>query len=294
MKKIFVVLALLMFAVPALAGNVTLTIVQDDVNYPADSRIGELYYSANANMSAFGLNITVSTADANIIDINNYFVGECGVGDPNRGFGIFPASFNRHINPNSPNWSDPNYTPVADACDPGAAGTGLGTGTIIIEMGALYEDGNNPPLSGLLCRFRVDADCNVSVTGDATRGNAVHEDASEAALNVAAATNVRIEEEGEPEGPACWYWGTHCKGNATDISGGVGYINLDDFYALRDSFMKTYKNHWNDGAGPYNPCADFDNTGKVNLDDFYILRDNFVSFPDANCTPAAWPPPLID
>jgi hypothetical protein len=93
--------------------------------------------------------------------------------------------------------------------------------------------------------------------------------------------------------PICWDWASHCKGNATDISGGTGFINLDDFYIFRDAFMTTYKNHWNAGAGPYTPCADFDNTGKVNLDDFYLFRDNFMTT-GSGCTPAAWPPPLID
>jgi len=283
MKKMFLVLALLMFASQAIAGTVTLTLVRDVTN----PHLGVLSYSASGNVSGLGLNITVDTADANIVDINSYFVGECG-GPGNRGFGIFPASFSREIDAADPNWDDPDYTPVAAATDAGAAGTGLGTGTIIIEMGALYEDGNAPPTSGTLCKILVDGDCNVTVTGDATRGNVVMEDGSQASLTPA--TSVFL---GEPvdDGPECWSWLTHCHGNATDLSGGVGYVNLDDFYAFSDSFVKTYDDDWNDGAGPYNPCADFDNSGKVNLDDFYILSDNFVSTPDSDCTPASWPPP---
>ena len=93
--------------------------------------------------------------------------------------------------------------------------------------------------------------------------------------------------------PICWDHGGHCKGNATDISGGAGYVNLDDFIVLRDSYAKTYKNDWNAGAGPYNPCADFDKSGKVNLDDFILLRDNY-STTVSGCTQESWPPPSID
>ncbi len=96
---------------------------------------------------------------------------------------------------------------------------------------------------------------------------------------------------------ACWSWVSHCKGNATDATGGVGFVNLSDFIVWRDCFLNypatTYKNHWNGGAGTYTPCADFDDSGRVNLADFILWRDNFMTF-GAGCTPASWPPPLID
>jgi len=275
MKKMFLVLALLMFASQAVAGTVTLTLIQDDVNYPAESRIGALYYTADADVSGFGLNITVDTADANIVDINNYFVGECD--GSNKGFGIFPASFSREIDAGNPNWDDPNYSPVAANTDAGASGTGLGTGTIIIEMGALYEDGNKPATTGLnlLCRFQVDGDCNVTVTGDATRGNVVLADGNAATLNTTAATSVYLGAASGPNTvPVSWEtYPAQCKGDAD----GNGTVELADFFILKDSYNESK------GDSAYDPRADFDRNGTVELADFFLLKDNYNTSPSGTC-----------
>jgi len=268
MKKMFLVLALLMFASQAIAGTVTLTLVRDVTN----PHLGVLSYSASGNVSGLGLNITVDTADANIVDINSYFVGECG-GPGNRGFGIFPASFSREIDAADPNWDDPDYTPVAAATDAGAAGTGLGTGTIIIEMGALYEDGNAPPTSGTLCKILVDGDCNVTVTSDATRGHVVMEDATQASLNTTAATSVFLGTSCEY--PACWDYTAQCKGDTNNTF----QVDVDDFIIFKDSWNKT-----KDVDGAYDPCADFNKDGVCNVDDFIIFKDNWNKAVTGTCT----------
>jgi hypothetical protein len=59
-------------------------------------------------------------------------------------------------------------------------------------MGALYEDGNQPPLSGTLCKVKVSANCNLSVVANAMRGKVVLTDFSEVDPNVAGATGVPV------------------------------------------------------------------------------------------------------
>lgn len=277
MRKLLMVITILVFVAPAMAGTVILRLNQDANDYSA--RRVEVYYTADANVSGFGLNITVTTADANIIEVNNYHVGESVTG--NKGFGIFPMSVKRFIDVNNPNWSDSNYTPIAASGDRGASGTGLGTGTVILEMGALYEDGNQPSTGGLLCTFRIDNnDCNVAVSGDSTRGNVVMEDATEASL-----TGDEIIVLGDDPGghvyPDCWgYSGTGYKTQCHADCDGDGEVGLLDFYEFRDSWNKTYP----DPCYLAHPCADTTRDGEVGLLDFYDFRDNWNKFPDPNCT----------
>jgi hypothetical protein len=179
MKKIAIVLGVLVFAAPALA-EVAITATDEG------SGVAKIAYASDVNVSAFALEITVT--DGNISSISDYHVGDCNATE--QGYGIFPANFNRYIDANNPDWDNANYTPVADACDPGAAGTGLGTVKIIVEMGALYEDGNQPPLSGTLCKVTVTEACYLSVVANALRGKVVLTDFSEVDPNVAGATSV--------------------------------------------------------------------------------------------------------
>jgi hypothetical protein len=91
---------------------------------------------------------------------------------------IFPGTIdineaNGHVN----DWG----TPIAPSTAPGAAGTGLNTNTIIVEMGALYRGTpNQPPQSGTLLSVTVDSDCTVCVTGEPIRGKVVLTDATQA------------------------------------------------------------------------------------------------------------------
>lgn len=280
MKKMFLVLVLLMFASQAVAGTVTLTLVQDGNDLEA--RIADLYYSADANVSGFGLNITVEHAEANIIDLSNYFVGECN--STAKGFGIFPDNFSTYIDAGNPDWSDSNYTPVAPNTAPGASGSGLGMGTIIVEMGALYEDGNQPPLSGLLCKIQVDGDCNVTVTGDATRGNVVLEDSNEATLIVTAANDVPIR--GGWVYPDCWgYSGTdyltQCHGDYENTDG-LHIVNTTDFGPYRDGFDSAFTDGDN-SRYIANACADGNRDGYISTTDFGPYRDNFDTYPPKDC-----------
>ena len=164
MKKIFLIVAVLMLATPALAVDVDVWAEQGD-----DANKVEIWYSVDPvpadcedgnKPRAFGLNITVT--DGNIIDINVPFEGECD--DVNRGYGIFPGTIT--ISDGSPG---PWGTPVAPDDAPGAEDTGLDTNTIVVEMGSLYEDDNCPDPCALLFTITVNLDCSVCITGNTAR-----------------------------------------------------------------------------------------------------------------------------
>ncbi len=174
MRKTLLVIATLFITAQAYAG--TVAIVVNDIG----DGWASIRYSADANVSAFGLKVTADS-DANFIDINDYNVGECTAAV--QGYGIFPGTID--INATT-GLVDFNGTPVAPDTAPGAAGTGLGTGTLILEMGALYVEGNEPALSGTLISVKVDGDCNVCVEGEPIRGNVVLTDATEATWSPAA------------------------------------------------------------------------------------------------------------
>ena len=171
MKKFFLIWAVLVLAAPAMADpNVV-----DVCAVPIGGDLVEIRYRVVSGQlpRAFALDITVSAG--NIVNVSDFFSGECG--DVNKGYGIFPASFNREIDADDPNWVDVNYTPVADVCDlPGDTQGGEGTEGVTIEMGSLYVDDNSPPTSGVLCVIQVSADCNIDLASNVGRGKVVLED----------------------------------------------------------------------------------------------------------------------
>jgi hypothetical protein len=181
MRKMILALVVVMLAAPALA-DISITIVDQGNGEAA------INYSGTELARAFALDITV---DAGTIEGISGFTA----GDDTGTYGIFPANFSRFITVDAgtgevADWTDPNYTPVADINDPGAL-EGLGTAGITIEMGSLY-DTQAPATSGTLCVLTVSDTCKMSVALNATRGNVVLEDASEATVDLTGATNVDI------------------------------------------------------------------------------------------------------
>ena len=177
MKKIIVSLAvLLMFAVPASAA-VTITATrgtgdQVEVSFTNTEQ-------AINPVRAFALDITIDDSDANIVLVDPNMTGESTAVNP--GYGVFPASFSRVIDPETPNWDDPTYTPVALLQDlPSDTQPGIDSNGITVEMGALYVGGPNKPIEGLLFTFDFDivADCNVELALNVSRGGLVMEDGS--------------------------------------------------------------------------------------------------------------------
>jgi hypothetical protein len=243
---------------------------------------------------AFALDITV---DAGTIQA----IGDYAVGDDNNNYGIFPANFSRYITVDATSgevsdWAVAGYTPVADPNDPGALG-GLGTDGITIEMGSLYDTAA-PALSGRLCVLTVSSSCSMKVELNATRGNVVLEDASEADVNLDAATDVSITvgdeytglhpEEWEEVGkPDCWIAAINprqCHGDADGASQGKTkfWVSTNDLDVMVEAWNKTFAQI--DGLeknGVPLICADFTQTpeGKqrfrVSIQDLDILTDNW-------------------
>lgn len=168
-KRITLIAALLMVASPAFAA-VTINIVDEGSGVAAIT-----YNNGTDAVRAYALDITVD-GGAIITGVSNFFTGE------GAGYGIFPGTFRDFINPATPNWSDPNYTPVAPAGDPGALG-GIGTAGVTIELGSLYVD-TAPGASGTLCKLTVDDSTCMTVAVNTTRGGVVLEDASAASVTL--------------------------------------------------------------------------------------------------------------
>jgi hypothetical protein len=318
MKKIAFVLAAFMFAATAIAGTVTMTIV-DNGDHTAD-----ITYVADANVSAFALDVNVD--NGNITGISNYFEGECD--DVNKGYGIFLGTIEILESGDVNDWG----TPIADPCDlPSDTKPGLGNNGVTVEMGALYTHGRQPSRTGTLCTLTVSADCNMTVTGNVGRGKVVQEDGAQATLvgdtqsiimagctmpNVIglteAAAITAITGAGLPsptvvdvpdnanvgdvvaQTPAAG--GPIDCGTATTIDVGYAYASCWDQVsqchgdADANSFINTddwpafrdsFYKQYPDAA--YNPCGDYNRSGRVDTDDWPAFRDNFYQSVDTNC-----------
>jgi len=175
MKKIAMFLVVLLAAAPAMA---VVTVTATQVGTSAEVDITAAYSGGGAIPRAYALDITVDSGQS-IDSISNFFSGEGKTAG--KGYGIFPANFNRFIDADDPCWGEPNYTPVADVNDlPGDTQGGLGTAGITIEMGSLYKGANSPPSPSTLCRIEVSGDCNVGLLLNVGRGKIVLEDGNDA------------------------------------------------------------------------------------------------------------------
>lgn len=189
MKKLLLVLTILAIAVPASA-SVVITCEQQPYAHfsaPRDGNLITVKYDATTeanNVRAFGLEIELidnnGLNNAVITGVEGYFVGECTAGS--QGYGIFPGT----IQIDGGGVVTDYGTPVAPSTDPGAAGTGLGTNKIVVEMGSLYTGANSPPNQGILLKFRVNNKvCLVDISENPERGGVVMENPDEAVTVVA-------------------------------------------------------------------------------------------------------------
>lgn len=296
MKKLICVLILALFASPVWAD---ISIIVTDLG----GGQAAIDYSGTELARTFALDILV---DAGNIDA----ISDFAVGDDNNGYGIFPANFSRHITVDPTtgevsDWAIEGYNPVADADDPGALG-GLGTNGITIEMGSLY-DTKAPPLEGRLCVITCSEACNVTVSLNATRGNVVLEDTTEAVVDLSAATEVpigavvavgnlgtRSAEWLSMGQPACWLNARHCHGDADGKSQGAEkyWVSTNDLDILIAAWNKTYAEISGQAInGVPLICADFDhaaqgnNQFRVSTNDLDILIANWQlpDQPAADC-----------
>jgi len=256
MKKYALMLAVALLAAPASA-VVSITAVDMDAAGPG--LVAQISYATSGEkVAAFALDITVD-GGAVITAVGGYKVGVSTAAS--KGYGIFPANFDRYITVNAQggvdDWGVAGYNPVAEAGDKGALG-GLGTSGITVEMGALYKgDANAPGTPGNLLTVEVDKACNLTVTTNAIRGNVVLEGATEATVNLAAATNVPItggEIECLPTShpdyntwvavgkPECWCIKTQCHGDADGKKEGTAKTG---FWRVHFRDLNTLLAGWN-------------------------------------------------
>ena len=173
MKKIVLVLAVLLLAVPALA-EVKITIEDEGdgvvaIKYDARTEDPNL-------VRAFALDIKITAGT--IETIYDFKVGESN--ESGLGFGIFMGSIQIDELGEVVSYGDP----VAPEDSPGSVGI-LGEPNITIELGSLYyDDVNAPDPCGVLCRVTVTEDCNMCITENETRGGIVMENLSAVDVNL--------------------------------------------------------------------------------------------------------------
>lgn len=267
MKKSLLILVMLIFASQAMAATVDVSLHEVGVG----NRTVDVNYVASANVSGFGLVISVDAGT--IVSVTAAHEGEST--SSGKGFGIFPESFSTYLDAASPDWGDANYTPVAPNSAPGATDTGIGYDTVILEMGALYEDGNAPDLSGVLCTIVVSADCNVTVTADATRGNVVMEDTTQAVFT---GDEIPIPTPVICDYPACWDFATQCHGDIDDDQ----LVGQSDLVSFAGGWGAVYP------AQKYkdNACSDADHDGLIGQSDLIEFAGNWGNASVAQDCPA--------
>ena len=312
MRKIVLTLAVVLLAAPALA-DVKLIAEKDLGN---DRKVWVKYESDEGQLiRAFGLNITAT--DGNIVDINDY-----AVGDNNGGYGIFPGAFRDApiaVNPTTglvDNWNVTGYSPLAPSGDPDAQG-GIPGPAITIELGSLYTDAA-PGDEGYLCSVTVDEDVKtLCIEGNAIRGNVVMEDASEPAvldLTEACATWDECFPSTDPGyddwvahgKPLCWCYARQCHGDADgDRQGndffGWTYVSTDDLNVVIAAWQILEPPHAEapnlNGIADVDGgmCADFDHDRqgndffgwmRVSTDDLAVLIDAWQALEPPKNDPA--------
>lgn len=162
MRKMFLVLAVLVFATPALAGvDITCAAVGNEVTVSFDSTEPNL-------VRAFALDITLDN-DVNIVSVSDFSAG----------YDIYPGSIvivGGAVDSNGSAVCTPDY--------PGTLAGPPDSNGMTIEMGSLYAptgpgSANAPAQSGILFKFIVDGDCTVSIDENVIRGGVVMEDPDE-------------------------------------------------------------------------------------------------------------------
>jgi len=287
MRRILLIVVMLLIAAPVMAeviitaspveygvaGNTLCSCVAVDYNCTAGEKI-----------RAFALDVTV---DNNFViqAIRDFNKGETSSKTPNKfGYGIFPGSFKNYINAADPCWTDPNYTPICPNTFADAAGTGIGTNKIIVELGSLYlGDANEPCKTGTL--FRIDviptkwpAECNVMLAENLTRGGVVD-------INGDRMTTLHgckkgytkcfpcwspfnLIYRGTPNGwlavgePNCWCYPRQCHGDAQggkegSTKSGYWYVGSPDVTILTHGYLVLESPKGPGLQGEPNICADY-------------------------------------
>jgi hypothetical protein len=277
MKKLILVLAIALMAVPAMALDVYMT------DNSTTKVITVAYKNADAaNLPrAFAVKIVLDGTGV-FTAINGYKTGESTSAD--KGFGIFPA----RINIASTGTVNSYGNPLADSNDAGATGTGLNTNTVVLEFGSLYYgDVNAPATSGTLCTltYTQGSATKATLTTEATyRGGIVLEDGTPVTdtnevvfqTDCYKSTGLSAAAWADFGKPNCWCFKRQCKGDADGVKSGLYWVYTADLNILKSSYqkqdaaLKTVTN---------GICADFDHTKsglyRVYTSDLNILKSYY-------------------
>jgi hypothetical protein len=243
---------------------------------------------AITGVRAIALDI-MANADVNIVDVNDYHAGECTA--TAKGYGIFPSSFAASIDPEDPDWDSGNYTPLGEYLDyPDDTKEGLDTNGITVEMGSLYEDGNEPLTSGILLEIVLDpnhsSECTrISLALNQIRGAIVLEDGSapskvylkdwvfsECLIGGAAGGLEKSDWDfwGQPN---CWCYCRQCRGDIDGLKTGPFWVTIPDLTILKLAYGKMDAQL---ALVPNGICADLDHkkTGpfRVTIPDLGIFK----------------------
>ena len=257
-RFIITVLAVVLIATPAWAA-VTIS----DSNSGCEVTLSYSVTGPN-NVRAFALDITVDSG-ATIDSISNL----------NTDYDIYPGSI---VIVGGAVTDDGNA--IGDSAIYAGTLGGLGTGGMTIEMGSLYVGAvNEPATSGILCKFVVSADCNVSVAENAIRAGVVMENPDEGpglslpstllvtgctvsdcliGGNAFAGEKAKWVEYGSPD---CWCYRKQCRGDADGTKEFFKPVMANDLTVWKAAYNQSKATVQTITAGTHNTpgiCADFD------------------------------------
>ena len=261
MKKLFLIVTVLMLAVPALA-DVTISAVQAE-----DHNFVDINYAVSGEpnlVRGFALDISV-TGGVTIEAISAEVEGESTNATP--GYGIFVGSIDL-TDPQTPVWGDP----VAQASDPDGPGQ-LGSAAIVVEFGSLYDKNAVPsdaPLdSGTLCTLTLGnlpvGTFDMCIAENDLRGGIVMEDAGDPdGTVISGETGCNTELEGLP--PSC-----ACNGDAD----GNNRISINDLSTIVSFLSPAYAGTSPPYTCPTVPagkeCYDADGSTTISINDLSTI-----------------------
>ena len=289
MRKLVCIFAVICFAAPAFAGDITFA-----VNASGDGKCTIGYAATDPCEGPVGIGLKVTLSGGCSASVS----GGANVESASEDFNVAIDYAHDMPDPNGYTipWTGvhPGQHPLADPCEAGVPDPC--STEFSICMGRLDPCSLPPQVMTNLVTLELDclgdACCLVTVTieEDNLRGGIVGAawgsvDASDSTVVVCA------EPCGVVECPiACWEYPTQCHGDVD----GDGDVDTVDWPTFRDSFGSNYCDDWNGGAGPYNPCGDLDHDGDVDTVDWPGFRDNFGKgvgeVPEDCPMPCEWPP----
>ena len=246
MKKMLIVLTVLFFAAPAMAGIVV------EAAHTGSGNVTVTYDANGATelIRGFAINIQVDNG-AQITAATDFCVK----------YNIYPGSIEitgTEVTDDGSPVCDPAIYPGTDTLG------GVGTSGITIELAAVYDPavmGSAPASSSTLCELTVDKSCIVTLTQNTPRKGIVMEDTSRATDALLKGCSVSLHPEWE------------CLSQQHGDSDCSGLVDNDDMNTLRVSIFK------NQGDSGYDPAADFNRDGKINFADLIIFRQNYMQSP---------------